>query len=134
MVAVAILAIAAAGAAPSMVGFIADQRVKTVAADLNSSLQRARSEAAKRNVGATVSPSTAWNAGWRVIVSGETVETHEAAPTVTVAGPTSITYSGLGRPTTSQIAFSVTATGATTARCVRVSLSGQPAVSRGACS
>jgi len=133
MVSVSILAIAATSAAPSMTAFVASQRVKSVASDLYSDLQRARSEAIKRNASVVLAPSGAWAEGWQITAESAVLGVQGPAARVTVSGPSSVTYGGLGRTTAAQLAFSVAAPGTTTTRCVRVSLSGQPSVATGSC-
>ena len=81
MVTMSILAIVAASAAPSMTDFVAAQRVKSAASDLFMALQRARSEAIKRNGPAVIAPAGAWAGGWTVTAGGTTVDTHEPTET-----------------------------------------------------
>lgn len=135
MVVVALVAIFASLAAPSMSRFVASQRVKTTAYDLATSLLLARSEALKRNQNVTVAPtdSTAgWAGGWQVVAAKtggtDTVATQSAATGVTFAGagggvvPSSLVYSGSsGRPG-APATFQLTAD--TTVKCVKVDLAG----------
>ena len=121
--------------APSMIDFMAAQRVKTAASDLVTSLTRTRSEAIKRNATATLAPSGSWSSGWVVSADSQPLDTHVLATAVIVSGPTNdVTYRALGRLGAGETAqFSISSTHTTTARCVQVTLSGQPRVTPGAC-
>jgi len=135
LVAVSILALLTTIAVPNMRALIAGQAVKTAASDLYSALTRARSEAIKRNADATLAPAGAWAAGWTVAAGGVAVDTHSAVNAdVSIAGPASIVYRGLGRPSATGLQLSVTSTAVSTARCVQLSLTGQPVVLQSACS
>ena len=65
---VAIMAILAAVAAPSMSEMVASQRVKSASGDVFTDLLRTRSEAIKRNRTVTLAPKTAgsWAGGWTI--------------------------------------------------------------------
>lgn len=67
MVTLAILAIVAAIATPSLSSFINSNRLTGVANNLNSTLVSARTEAVKLKTAVTVSPvSSSWDNGWTV--------------------------------------------------------------------
>jgi type IV fimbrial biogenesis protein FimT len=136
MVVVMIVGILAAIATPSFRNITATTRVKTAASDIHLSLTRARSEAIKRNLNITVGAPSGWLGGWTVSAGDETIETHGAIPgdVLTITGATAITYTPSGRATSNPINISLTSTETDIARCVSVSLSGQPAVKKEACS
>lgn len=136
MVVVAIIGILASIAAPSFRNIIATTRVKTVASDLHLSLTRARSEAIKRNTNVTVAAPSGWVSGWSVSAAGETIATHGATPgdVLTATGTTSVTYTPSGRTAVNPVNISLTSTETSTARCVSVSLSGQPTIKQEDCS
>lgn len=143
MVVVAMVAIFASLAAPSMSNFVAGQRVKTTAYDLATSLLLARSEALKRNQDVTVAPTdgaAGWSGGWQVVANKtlgtDTVATQSAASGVTFGSsgfpaPTSVVYSGSsGRP--NAIAkFRIA--GSVTIKCVKVDLAGVTTTVNGEC-
>lgn len=133
MIVVVIVGVLAALAGPSYRQVIATTRLKTAATDIHLSLLRARSEAIKQNINITVSAPGGWAAGWTV--SGG-VETHDAlaGDSITISGDTAITYTPSGRATMNPINISLTSTDTEVARCVTLSLSGQPSVKSGACS
>lgn len=133
MIAVAIVAIFAGIAAPTFRNILATMRIKTAASDIHLSLMRARSEAIKRNANITVATQAAgWTAGWSI---SNAIEDHGAIAgnTISIAGPTSVTYTPNGRATTNPIDIGLTSSETTTVRCVSVSLSGHPTVKAGAC-
>jgi type IV fimbrial biogenesis protein FimT len=68
MIVVAVVAILASLAAPSLSTFVASQRVKTASFDLYSSMMFARSEAIKRrsNVYVRAKDGALWTSGWDV--------------------------------------------------------------------
>lgn len=132
MIVIAIVGIVAAIAAPSFRNILATTRVKTASADIHLSLTRARSEAIKRNANITVDAASGWLAGWTV-TNG--IEAHAAisGDDITISGPTSITFTPNGRATTNPIRISLTSTETIVARCVSVTLSGQPIIKQEAC-
>ena len=127
-------------AAPSFNNFVLKSRVNSAATELQMSLLLARSEAAKRNSGVTITPvdTTAWTQGWSVTyVDGvgttrtlKTVDAYNGAMTVT--GPTAaLAYGRDGRLAgASAVAFTVNVPGNAniTAKTVAVDLSGRPNV------
>lgn len=139
LIAVVVIGILAALAAPSFNDLIKSQRIKTLASDLNSSLTLARSEAIKRNKNVTLAPITsgAWQGGWQIADpdnAGVFIETHAAMATLTATGPASVTYRSSGRLVgTTAPAFNISAPGTTAQRCVSVDLSGRPYIKDGAC-
>ncbi len=139
MVVVAVIAILAGLAAPSFNKLILDQRIKTMAADLNASLARTRSEAVKRNTNVTLWPSTAgaWQNGWTIADpnnAGINIEAHSGYTGLAVTGPASVTYQSSGRiQGAAAPAFNIGAPAGSTFRCVTVDLSGHPYVKPAAC-
>jgi len=133
---VAILAVLASIAAPSMRGFMDAQMVKTPASDLYSTFVLARSEAIKRNAAIDIVPATGfdWADGWSVRTqSGGTVlRTQDAYPRIAITPSTAgtVTYGSNGRLSTSAAIFRVVAPGNTEARmrCVSIDVMGRPSV------
>jgi type IV fimbrial biogenesis protein FimT len=135
LVVVAILAVLASFAVPSMRAFMDSQIVKTPASDLYSSLVLARSEAIKRNAAIEVVPSaTDWAQGWRVRVQsgGTELRVQDSYPRISINASTAgtVTYGGNGRLSTSATMFRVLVPGNPDARmrCVSVDVSGRPSV------
>ncbi len=120
---------------PSMIDFMAAQRVKTAASDLVTSLVRTQSEAVKRNATATLAPSGSWSAGWIVSADSQALDTHVLTTPVIVSGPSAdVTYHAFGRLAVGETAqFAISSTHTTITRCVQVTLSGQPRVTEGTC-
>jgi len=139
VITIAVVGILAAIATPSFSGMIANNKARGVAADLYFDLARARSEAVKRNMEVTLSPSDdGWKKGWKVYPSNSAdnlLEDHSVSgDNVSVSGPGSVKYNSSGRVGGS-VSFAIEATvGAATANaCVTVSLSGLPKVKNSTC-
>lgn len=132
MIVIVIVSILAAVAAPSFRNLLAVTRIKTASSDIHLSLTRARSEAIKRNTNITVDAASGWLAGWTV-TNG--IEAHAAisGDDITITGPSAVTYTPNGRATTNPIQISLTSTETIVARCVSVTLSGQPIIKQEAC-
>ena len=131
----AVLVVLTLIAVPSFNELARSQRVQMAAMDLFTSLLRARSESIKQNTDVTLSPAGTWTAGWAVAVGGTNIDTHAAMSNISISDPGAVTYRSSGRVAgTAQPKFSVSATQTDTKRCVRVNLSGEPAVTSGACS
>lgn len=132
MVVIAIVLVLAALAGPSFRELMASQRVQAAAMDLFTGLVRARSEAIKKNANVVIeskSGSTNWAGGWKVVADAVDLETHSPVTGVKAVGSaSSLTYRSSGRIAGASPTFVFTATGTTTARCVRIELSGQPVV------
>lgn len=132
MIAVTVLVILTALAAPAFSTMIANQRLKSGASDLLTVLIRARSEAIKRNAEVTLAPLTSgqWQQGWRIANPGDaslTLEQHGALANATLTGPASVVYLPNGRiKGGAAAAFSLSVSGSPQRRCVRVDLSGRP--------
>lgn len=139
MVALGIAAILAGMAMPSFSTMIANQRVKSAASDIHTSLLKARGEALKRNVSVTLAPSTAndWTAGWSIAnptAGSPSIEQHGATKGLTISGPGQVVYRSSGRvDATSAPAFDISASNATQHRCITVDLSGRPYVKKTSC-
>lgn len=80
MIALAILSVLLGIATPAFNGMVAGQRVKTVAADLHTSLLQARSEAVKRNQRVLLRPASDedWSDGW--LIPNPTTPASDASP------------------------------------------------------
>lgn len=124
--------------ASGMRELILTQRIKTASFDLYSSLTYARSEAITRNTSVTLTPTGgSWTNGWTIAdASSTTLRTQNALSDISITGPASVSYNGMGRLNASVSSFSVTATGISGAnvRCISIDLSGRPAVKAEACS
>ena len=133
VVTVTIVGVVAALAVPSMRQLYLTQQVRGAAADLQSTLYYARSEAIKRAVDVRVIPtSNDWRQGWIIqLASGGAALRSQSALSdqlSAVAGGT-VTYRSDGRLTAvpGAIAFRTSDT-SIEARCVIVDLSGRPSV------
>lgn len=140
LVVVVIVAILAAVAGPDMITMVRTQRVKTATFDLFSSLNVARSEAIKRNVLVTMTPTDGgnWAKGWRIVdANNNRIREQSGWDTLTMTGPAAVTFTGAGRlpPAGGAAAFSVTSTDLALAgqRCVRLDLSGRAVSQEGPC-
>ncbi len=138
MIVVAILAILAGIAVPSLNQFMLGQRVKNASFDIFSSLVLARSEAITRNTAVTVAPfGDGWQNGLTVTLLDGTVirnlEMGHSTIAVTFDGPTnSVVFSGTGRLSGERGQFRLIAPGATP-RCITIDLSGRPVSKTEAC-
>lgn len=144
MVTLAIVAVLAMAALPSMRDLVTSNRMKTLSLDLYTSLTLARSEAIKRNTGniSMIAKTGGWQNGWTVCVDadangacggGEVVvienDPVDSVLTLTNAGGSIVTYGRDGRLSSAAASFRITA-GANNAqvpmRCVEVNVSGRP--------
>jgi type IV fimbrial biogenesis protein FimT len=156
MITVVILVILTTVAAPSMSNLVRDQRVKTAVGDVYAALAFARSEAIKRNVTVGVCShngssgcqnSTDWGTyGWIVYLDADgngypgavsdILKKQDVLPNMTLTATVAkVGYQGDGRLVSSmggdsaanlKFTASVSGNSAITARCVRITLSGQP--------
>ena len=138
MIVVLILAILTALAVPSMRDMIRNQRVKTASFDVFAGLILARSEAIKRNISITLTPSGgSWTQGWTATdANGQTVARQDPFDsTITVVGPGgTVVFSGVGRANAiASFTISSTTIPAANYRCVKLDMSGRPVSSMGAC-
>lgn len=127
-------------AVPSYRGFIATQRIKNAAYDLNYTLVFARSEAIKRAGNVVITPSsTCWQSGWTVTVGGTTLSQQAAYPDLQIAASASpaasITFNSEGRLTSASTPFQISSLTLASAksRCVNLDLSGLPSSKVNAC-
>ncbi len=136
---VSIIGVLAFLAAPAFRELIANQRVQAAAMDVYTDLVRTRSEALKQNVDVTMSSTsgtTAWAGGWKVSDGTTDFEKRGASSLVTMTGSAAaVTYRTSGRISAASVpTFAISASGTTALRCVKINLSGQPYVIKGACS
>ena len=135
----AIIAILAGAAVPSMGALVAGQRARAATSDVYTALVQARNEAVKRNTEVTLQPTTSshWEAGWTIpnpTDSGHPIANHPAVRGGTISGPASVVYLANGRvkgDTPPQ--FDIAITNASSHRCVQVDLSGRPAMKATGC-
>lgn len=135
MVTLGIVAILAGVAVPSFNDFIRTQRLRSVASDLNTTFQLARSEAVKRNADVTVSRvGSGWVEGWTVISAGNTLRSQNAVSGVNITGSVdSFAFRSNGRIDSSVTFSLVSSASSSVAKCVRVSLSGSTITDDGGC-
>ena len=135
----AIIAILAGAAVPSMGTLVAGQRARAATSDVYTALVQARNEAVKRNTEVTLQPITSghWEGGWSIpnpTDSGHPIANHPAVRGGTISGPGSVVYLANGRvkgDTPPQ--FDIAITNASSHRCVQVDLSGRPAMKTTGC-
>jgi type IV fimbrial biogenesis protein FimT len=133
VVTVTIVGILAALAVPSMRQLYLAQQVRGAAADLQSALYYARSEAIKRAVDVRIIPTgNDWRQGWIVQLAsgGASLRTQSAlSDQLSAVSGSTMTYRNDGRLTATPgaIAFRTSNT-SIEARCVIVDLSGRPSV------
>jgi len=141
LVVVAIVAILASIAYPSMQDLMKASRLRGASSDFYSDLLAARSEAIKRRTNVSVSPSGGtWTGGWSVTFAASTLRNHEPLAgdiqvqvNIPAAPASPITYGSNGRPTClpascvrTTVIFYVTGTPGAQARCIGISPSGLP--------
>lgn len=138
MVTVTIAIILATMALPSYTAFVANQRVKSVGADLVVTMIKARNEAVMRNANVTVTANAGgWQNGWQTTDStGAILDTHGSSPLNVAISANftgtggSVIYQSSGRlhPTlTGAASFTITSSKSASAyQCVTTDLSGRP--------
>lgn len=139
MVVIAIVAVFAGLAAPSMRELISSSRLRGASSEFYAALLAARSEAIKRRANAVVEPvDTTWNTGWTVKVGGNVFLTGDPLPGdvavqvsvgSTLAAATSpITYAMNGRVAADSqtVVIFYNASLPLQARCVGIDPSGLP--------
>jgi type IV fimbrial biogenesis protein FimT len=144
VVVVALLAIVAAVAAPSLRSFIGTMNSKSVAFDLINDLTVARAEAIKRNATTTLAPVGGdWTKGWQVLDANGGVLRERAAlsSSLSVTGATvaTVTFRPNGRlsddTADGNLSWSVSSSiSGVTARCVVISPTGSARSKTGSCS
>lgn len=137
MAVVAIIVILAGVGVPAMQEMVTNQRIKATAGDLFTSILRARSEAIKRNVDVTITPSTNWSTGWTIpnpTAGQPALASFATRSSVTVTGPAgAVTFNSAGRVKgAANPQFSVTASNGKP-RCITVDLGGRPNVQQKSC-
>jgi type IV fimbrial biogenesis protein FimT len=130
---VTIIGILAALAVPSLRQLYLTQQIRGAAAELQTSLYYARSEAVKRAADVQVVPtSNDWAQGWTVqLASGGTVLRKQSALSdqLSSASGSTLTYRNDGRLSGGTVTVTFkTPTTSIPSRCVIVDLSGRPAV------
>ena len=134
LVTVSIIAILLTLAVPSFSNLILAQDVRTGAADLQTSLIFARSEAIKRAADVNMVPAGGdWKNGWTVQLADGTVLRREAPLNALLASMTgaTITYQSDGHvppPVIAPIKVYVSGKPQIVARCLAVDLSGRPSL------
>jgi len=143
MVAVAVAGVLLGVGVPSFRDGLLSNRAKAVATDLHLSLLLARSESLKRSTDIDIKATGGdWTTGWVVEIQtgGTDLRSNDASDGVTIkcgTSPTSssgtcgttITFGRNGRPTNyTEFRAYITDKPAIQARCVSISLSGQPRV------
>lgn len=138
MAVIAIVAILASIAMPSLSDLIYSQKLKSGSSELHTALLRTRSEAVKRNMEVTLKPVTgsSWVSGWTIAnpnTAGVDLEVHAALKDLTVTGPDSVIYLPNGRlKGNTQPRFElISAKGQK--RCIDIDLSGRPYLKASAC-
>ena len=140
MVVIAIIGIMAAFAAPAMNSLIRTQKVRSAAYDFFADLTYARSEAIARGHDVQVVSTNGqdWTQGWRVkdLTTPATLRKQSALSSgmVFTADTGSLTFDRNGRTTTGS--FSITPVESAPddqKRCIRISPSGRPNTTTGAC-
>lgn len=139
MVVVAILGILMSIAVPAYTEWIASQRVRDTAADIHTSLMRARNEAVSRGLNTSIKPVNGnWASGWFIANPDGTYNPDPANPTVFIEqhGPVpnasingagaGITFTPVGRLSGTALAIKITSAGTRMTRCVTVDTAGRP--------
>lgn len=138
MAVLAIVGILMSIAVPAFSEWIASQRVRDTAADIHTSLMRARNEAISRGLKTSIKPVGGdWANGWYIANPDGTYNPDPANPTVfieqhgpvqnaTISGAgTEIAFTPVGRlPGTA--AIKITSAGTRMTRCVTVDTAGRP--------
>ena len=142
MIVVVIVGILTALAAPNMAQMVRTQRIKTAAFDINASLVFARSEALKRNVAVTVTPTSAadWTKGWEIRDSNNNLLKKENdrkldATELEFKGPAAVVFARNGRLNAAAGSFQLKGPylPVSKARCITLDLSGRSASAEGLC-
>ncbi len=139
---IALLAVLMGIGIPAFRDMVADQKVRTVAASLHSSILVARAEAIKRNQVIRLRPANdeEWGDGWLIpnpaSVNSDTAPVHRerlnAVVTITSAA-TELDFRPSGRASGNATFELESTTDATKKRCVSVGLDGRATTERGGC-
>lgn len=139
IVVITIIGLMTAIAAPAFKSYVVNTRVQNAAFDVMTSIIITRSEAIKRNTTTIMSPvSGGWENGWTVDVGTTTLKTQSAYKSLSIAGPSTVSYKRDGRldATSGTFTFQVDANPTMTSvtpRCITIDLSGMPSTKKGAC-
>ena len=151
MVVIAVAAILAAVAAPSLSTFVKAQRLRNAAFDIVSDLMLARSEALNRHATVLVSPTTTngdgWSGGWEVKAGTQVLTSRTglestlrfAAKDSSAASLSSLSIGADGRvvaltPVRITVTYTDPMPSGVTASCVIIDATGRPRSDKGACS
>jgi type IV fimbrial biogenesis protein FimT len=134
---VAIIVILAGVGVPAMQEFVVNQRIKSTAGDLFTSILQARSEAIKRNADVTIAPSTSWSTGWTIpnpTAGQPALVSFTTRSAISVTGPAAgVTFNSSGRVKgEANPQFSVSADKGKP-RCITIDLGGRPNVQQKSC-
>lgn len=136
MIVVAIIGIMG-GIASLGLDFVQNFKMRDTAADIQTSVMLARSEAIKRNATVSITPtatSGSWSSGWSVVGGGQAIQVSTVPTGITITGITGpLLMSSMGRPpgrTLIEIGMSNVASGH---RCVTVESDGRSRVFVGHC-
>ena len=133
VVAITVLAVLVSLAAPMYQSFVVNNRTRSAAYSLVSTLSFARSEAVKRNTAVSVAPlGASWEDGWEVETGGTTLTKNEPAPNLVLSGPPAgVSYQPNGRLSTPGVVlFTVSATSGYT-KCVVIDPGGRATLDSG---
>ena len=137
LIAMAVMGVFAALAAPALTTFISAQQVRAASTDLHASLQSARSQAITRNGPVNVTPAEGdWARGWTITDdTGAVLRRQSGYPRVTLRGPARVTFDADGRLTAAGTTFGISPLepSPNADRCVRLRLNGRSAVDRTSC-
>lgn len=139
MIVIAIVGILMALAVPNFRPFVLSQRIKNASFEVFASLILARNEAITRGATVTIASisGTNWAGGWTVTAfDGTLLRTQTAYPaSITMTGPATLAYNGMGRLTGAAGTINLTASGidASSSRCISIDLSGRPVTKSGTC-
>jgi len=131
LVVIAVIAVLGAIAFPEFQYLTAVTRTKSASTNLFLALNRARSEAVKRNAAVTITPTGGdWHAGWEIRAGGTLISSQGALKGVTVASaPATVVYVSSGRIQGGAPTFEITDPKRTDLkRCVTANTSGRPYV------
>ena len=138
MTVLVIMGVLAAMAAPAYGNWVAVMRGRSAGTDLYTALNRARSEAIKRNLEVTLAPKAGgWQAGWQIADPGDgdrLLDDHPAVAGAAIEGPASVVYLPNGRVKGASLpSFDISVGGSDARRCVAVDLSGRPGQTSSEC-
>lgn len=145
MVTISVLAVVISLAAPSFSRLLQDNRMLTVANELQSSLQLARAEAIKRKTNVVLCKSnntandcasgTNWQEGWLMRSSDGVIKVWDAVQGTTLTGPTNgITFRGNGLTSTAESTWTAAYSSCSQNRSITVSTTGRATLTKGNCS